>query len=112
MVAASLAALVAWRRLGVEPREWGATCAVPAPPLACAPRAALLWLQQWYLWGAAALLVGLAGLRGAPFAVTVAAVAFGAAAVANYNATWGMLGLALGAWAWIDDYRTPTALRA
>ena len=37
----------------------------------------------------------------------VAAVALGAVAVANYNATWGMLGLALGAWAWIGAGRQP-----
>ena len=39
-------------------------------------------------------------------------MALGAAAVANYNATWGMLGLALGAWAWIRRMRTRTGRSA
>lgn len=105
MVTLGLLALIVYRRLVVEPRAWGAICSVPAAPLACAPRAALLWLQNWYGWGGAALLLGLAAFRGAPFPVSVAAVAIGAAAVANYNATWGMLGAALGAWAWITRGR-------
>jgi hypothetical protein len=28
-------------------------------------------------------------------------VLFGIAAVINYNATWGMVGAALGAWTWL-----------
>ena len=99
-----LGAMLGYRAAYVEPREWGALCAAAAPPLACAPRAALLWLQHWQLWGAGALGLGLwafLGRGGGGFPVRVAAVALGAVAVANYNATWGMLGLALGAWAWI-----------
>jgi hypothetical protein len=103
VVVLSLAGLLAWRKAGIEPREWVGLCAAASPPLACLPRSALFWLQYWYSWGAAALVLGLLALRGAPFAMSVAAVAVGAAAVANYNATWGMLGLALGAWAWISN---------
>lgn len=106
VVATSLGALILYRQLYVEPREWVAVCAAAAPPPACLPRAALVWLQHWYLWGTGALLLGLwAFSPGGPFAVAVAAVALGAAAVANYNATWGMLGLALGAWSWIRRER-------
>ena len=98
-VALWLAVLLAYRHLYIEPRAWGAACAAAAPPLACLPREALLWAQYWGLWGLAALALGLAAFLGAP--VAVAAVAAGVAGVVNYNATWGMLGLALGAWAWI-----------
>ena len=103
--AAALAALglmLLYRCFYVEPREWGALCAVADPPPACLPRAGLQWLQHRQLWGAAALGLGAwaFGVR-APFPVRVAAVALGAVAVANYNATWGVLGAALGAWAWI-----------
>ena len=101
VVAASIVGLVLYRRTYVEPREWVGLCAVAAPPVACLPRAGLVWLQHWYLWGSGALLLGLWAFLGGPLLVAVAAVALGAAAVANYNATWGMVGLALGVWAWI-----------
>lgn len=104
-VLAAIGAVLLFRWSYVEPREWGSLCIAASPPLACAPRAALLWLQHWQLWGTGALLLGLWALWGAPFAVRVAAVALGAVAVINYNATWGMLGLALGLWAWIGAGR-------
>ena len=104
-VAAALAALGAmllFRARYVEPREWGALCAAAGAPFACLPRAGLQWLQHWQLWGAGALSLGLWAFAGrAPFPVRVAAVALGAVAAANYNASWGVLGAALGAWAWI-----------
>ena len=66
------------------------------------PRAVLLWGQHWELWGAGALGLGLwAFLRRAGVPLCAAAVALGVAAVVNYNATWGMVGAALGAWTWI-----------
>jgi hypothetical protein len=102
VVAAATAGLLAYRAAFIEPRAWGAICAAATPPLACLPRAGLLWMQQRYLWGAIALALGvLAFLARAPFAVRVASVVAGIAAVANYNATWGMLGAALGVWAWL-----------
>lgn len=110
-IAAVLAVLLltlAYRETYMEPRAWGVLCARAPPPAACIPRAALGWMQQWQLWGAAALVLGgWAFLLRAPFAVRVAAVAVGAVAVANYNATWGMLGAALGAWAWIRPEPRP-----
>lgn len=99
--AGALGLMLLYRAIYVEPRAWGALCAAAAVPLACHPRAALLWLQHWQLWGGGALLLGLWAFLGGPFGVRVAAVALGAVATANYNATWGMLGLLLGAWAWI-----------
>ena len=102
VVALATALLLAYRAAFIEPRTWGAICAASSPPLACLPRTGLLWMQQRYLWGAIALVLGLlAFLVRAPFAVRVMAVVAGMAAVANYNATWGMIGAALGAWAWL-----------
>jgi hypothetical protein len=100
-----LGAMLAYRAVFVEPRDWGSLCAEVVVPLACHPRGALLWLQHWGLWGGGALGLGLWAFLGGPFAVRVTAVALGAVAVANYNASWGMLGLALGAWAWIGAAR-------
>ena len=101
-VAASVAGLLAYRAWFVEPRAWAALCAASAPAVACVPRGWLLWLQHYGLWGGAALVMGLWALRGAPFAVAVAVVAFGVAGVVNYNASFGMLGLSLGSWAWLN----------
>ena len=100
----AVGAMALYRYLYVEPREWGALCLdLSAAPLACRPRAVLLWLQHWQLWGAAALVLGAWSFLGAPLAARAAAVALGIFAVLNFNATWGMLGAALGAWAWIGD---------
>lgn len=109
MVAASLLALLAYRDMFIEPRAWGAACAASPAPTACVPRAALLWLQHFYLWGAAALALGLWAFIGAPFAIAVAGVTMGAAAVVNFNASWGMWGLAFAAWAWIRFSAGPAA---
>jgi hypothetical protein len=107
VVVAATAGIIAYRYAYIEPRSWGAICAAAAPPLACAPRFALLWLQQKYLWGGVSLALGLAAFlwRG-PFWLAVAAIVVGVVAVENYNATWGMLGLALGAWVWVGNWDT------
>jgi hypothetical protein len=108
LVALATAGLIAYRAVFIEPREWGAICAAAQPTLACMPRAGLIWLQRYYLWGAISLLLGIwAFAWRAPFAVQVAAVVIGIAAIENYNATWGAAGAALGAWAWLrrDDER-------
>jgi hypothetical protein len=105
VVVAGLTALNLFRHVYVEPREWVGLCAASAPPVACLPRAGLEWLQQWQLWGTGALLLGVWAFLGGPFAVAVSAVTVGAAAVAYYNATWGMIGVALGAWAWVRRER-------
>ena len=101
-VGLAVGAMALYRHLYVEPREWGAACLdLSDAPAACFPRAALLWLQHWQLWGGGALLLGLWSFLGAPAALRVAAVALGIVAVLNYNATWGLLGATLAAWAWI-----------
>jgi hypothetical protein len=104
-VALVLAAMAIYRQAYVEPRAWGAICAAEQPPFACVPRAALLWLQRFGLWGGGATGLGLWAFMGGPFAVRVAAAALGACAVLNYNASWGMLGAALGAWSWLSPPR-------
>ncbi|MSP04357.1 MAG: hypothetical protein EXR05_03755 [Acetobacteraceae bacterium] len=105
IVLVCLHALLAYREMFIEPRVWGAICADITPAdmlaMACALRAGLLWAQHYSLWGALALGLGLWAFIGAPFAVGVAGVAMGVAAVVNFNASWGMWGLALAAWAWI-----------
>ncbi len=95
-----LAALLAYRAQYVEPRAWGAACAAAGAPWPCAPRAALLWMQQYGVWGGAALVLGLAGFLGAP--TIILAAAFGLGGVVNYDASFAMLGLALAAWTWIS----------
>ena len=102
-VLAGVGAMVLYRHVWVEPREWGALCLdLSRAPFACTPRAGLLWLQHWQLWGAAALALGLWCFVRAPFFVRPLAVALGIVAVLNFNATWGMIGAALGAWAWAE----------
>ncbi|WP_426956113.1 hypothetical protein [Muricoccus radiodurans] len=103
VVLAAIAAMVIYRHVWVEPRAWGALCLdLSRAPAACYPRAGLLWLQHWQLWGAGALALGLWSFFGAPRAVKAAAVALGVIAVLNFNATWGMVGAALGGWAWAE----------
>ncbi len=106
VVATAGGGMAAYRAAFIEPRAWGVACAAAAAPLACVPRAGLLWLQREYLFGGVALALGvLAFLGRGPFAVAVAAMAVGIAGVENYNATWGMLGAALGAWTWLEMTR-------
>jgi hypothetical protein len=102
IVALATAALILYRHYFIEPREWGAICAAAAPPPACLPRAGLIWLQRFYLWGSLALALGLWGFawRGR-FPAQLGAVVIGIAAIENYNASWGAVGAALGVWAWI-----------
>jgi hypothetical protein len=108
LVATATTALVAYRAVFIEPRAWGALCASAQPPLACMPRAGLIWLQKYYLLGIVSLALGLGAFAWrARFGVQLAAVIIGIAGVENYNATWGAAGAALGAWAWLrrEDQR-------
>ncbi|WP_376098124.1 hypothetical protein ACE7GA_08030 [Roseomonas sp. CCTCC AB2023176] len=102
-VVAAVGAMILYRAVGVEPREWGSLCLdLSRAPVGCYPRAGLLWLQHWQLWGAAALVLGFWSFLRAPFVVRPLAVALGVMAVLNFNATWGMIGAALGAWSWAE----------
>jgi hypothetical protein len=100
-----LAALLAFRATYVEPRAWGAACTAAGAPWACVPRAALLWMQHYGIWGGAALALGLASFLGAP--TILLAIALGLGGVVNYDASFAMLGLALAAWAWISPASRP-----
>ena len=109
-MAAATCGIIAYRYVYIEPRAWGAICAAANAPAPCVPRAALLWLQQKYLWGAGSLSLGMfAFIMRRPFAVALAAIVAGVVAVENYNATWGMVGLALGAWVWLDGFEQGSA---
>ncbi len=102
VVLAAALAMEAYRAAYIEPRAWGVLCAATPHPLACEPRAALLWMQREYLWGGSALALGLwAFLIRRPFPVAILATVCGIAGVQNYNATWGMVGAALGVWSWV-----------
>lgn len=102
LVLGATALLLVFRARYVEPRAWLGLCTGAHPPLACAPRAALLWLQAKGLWGAAGFALGLWAFMGAPFAVAVAGLTLGIAGVIDYNTTWGMLGAALALWGWLS----------
>jgi hypothetical protein len=93
VVLINVVAMLAFRAVYVEPMT-------PPGGLAGLARFGLLWLQAQYLWGAMALVLGLVAFFGRFVWVSVAAVLVGADAVINYNATWGMVGAVLGAWAW------------
>jgi hypothetical protein len=101
VVGFAVGGLIQFRLSYVEPRIWDMRCDAVTPPLACGPRAALLWLQHYYLWGAAGLVLGVLAFAWRHRVVCVLAVIVGIAGVINYNASWGMLGATLGFWGWI-----------
>ena len=101
IVIAAVAGLAAFRQTYVERPGWDAICAAAAAPPVCMPLQALGWTQYWYLWGTAALALGLAAFLIGWLPLAVGAVTLGAMAVQNYNVTWGVLGAALGVWVWV-----------
>lgn len=101
ILATSLAAWL-FRAAIVAPRHYVAVCASHTPPLICAPRQAVLWLQFTHLWGFSSLLLGLLAFAFRNRPLGIAAIALGIAATINYNATEGIIGAALGLWAWLD----------
>ena len=78
-----------------------AACAGPDRPGFCVPRQAMLWLQYQQAFGWAAFILGVAGFVLGRRWLGVLALGVGIAAVVNYNATTGVLGAALGLYAWI-----------
>jgi hypothetical protein len=94
--------MAAFRQVAIVPRVTVGLCAAANAPFAfCGPRAAVLWLQYQQLFGWAALALGLAGFCLGRRWPSVFAIGIGIAAVVNYNATTGILGAALGLFAWI-----------
>jgi hypothetical protein len=103
VILTAAAVVYAYRAVYIEPRLWGSLCAAAAPPLACVPRAGFLWLQRFYIWGGAALGLGIYGFFRPPArAVQIAAISVGIAAIANFNASYGALGAALALLGWIS----------
>lgn len=91
----------AFRQLAIVPRATVGICAAANAAAFCGPRSAVLWLQYQQLFGWAALVLGLAAfLRGWRFAGALA-IGVGIAAVVNYNGTTGIIGAALGLFAWM-----------
>ena len=98
-----------FRIVWFEPRAIGLRCLHGAAmPLVCTARSGLGWLTHYQVFGGTALVLGVLAIRGAPFVVTVAAVCAGIAGVIDYNISWGMLGAALGGWAWLRQDAAPS----
>ena len=102
MVTMLAAAMFAFREFAIVPRATVGLCAAADAPHFCAARAAVLWLQYQQLFGWAALALGLAGFFLGSRWPAVFAIAVGIAAVINYNATTGIIGIALGLVTWIS----------
>ncbi len=105
-VCAALVAVIgggaaAFRQMAIVPRATVGICAAANAPGFCAPRALVLWLQYEQLFGWAAFLLGVfAFVMGRRFAAALA-IGVGIAAVVNYNGTTGIIGAALGLFAWM-----------
>jgi hypothetical protein len=85
----------------IQPFWTVGACAAANHPAFCGPRAAVLWLQYQQAFGWAAFVLGFAGFVLGRRWFGVLAIAIGIAAVVNYNASTGILGGALGLFAWI-----------
>ncbi len=91
----------AFRQYAIVPRATVGLCAAASAPAFCGPRAAVLWLQYEQLFGWAALALGLVAFVFGRRLAGALALGVGIAAVVNYNGTTGILGAALGLFAWI-----------
>jgi len=91
----------AFRQYAIVPRATVGLCAAANAPAFCGPRAAVLWLQYEQLFGWAALALGLIAFIFGRRLAGALALGVGIAAVVNYNGTNGILGAALGLFAWI-----------
>jgi hypothetical protein len=94
--------MYAFRHYAIEPRATVGLCAAANAPAFCGPRAAVLSLQYYQGFGWAALLLGLAAFFAGWRWAAIFAIAIGAAAVINYNATTGIIGAALGLITWLS----------
>jgi hypothetical protein len=91
----------AFRQLAIVPRATVGLCAAANAPGFCLPRAAVLKLQYYQGFGWAALALGLAAFVLGWRVAGALALGVGIAAVVNFNGTYGILGAALGLFAWI-----------
>ena len=92
--------MFAFRQLAIVPRATVGMCAVANAPAICTPRAWVLNIQHYQLWGWAALALGLAAFIAGKRLPAALALGLGIAAAVNYNATTGIIGAALGLIAW------------
>lgn len=91
---------VVFRQFAIVPRATVGLCAAANPPGFCIPREAVLKLQYFHGFGWAALILGLAAFALGRRAPAALAIGIGAAAVANYNATYGIISIAFGLVTW------------
>jgi hypothetical protein len=84
-----------FRQLAIVPRATVGICAAANPPLFCAPRHAVLWMQFEGWWGWLALACGLAAFFSGKRPLGALAIGLGIAAVVNYNAGPGIVGAAI-----------------
>lgn len=89
-----------FRQLAIAPRATVGICAAANSPSFCTPREAVLKLQYFHGFGWAALILGLAAFTLGRRAPAALAIGIGAAAVVNYNATYGIIGMAFGIITW------------
>lgn len=102
IVVALAAAAILFRMATIEPRAFVGICAAAHPPLVCAPRQAVLWLQYERLFGFPSLLLGGLAIAFARRPLGIAGLALGIVAVVNFNGTEGIIGAALGLWGWLE----------
>lgn len=89
-----------FRQLAIVPRATVGACAAANAPGFCIPREAVLKLQYFHGFGWAALILGLAAFAWGRRAPAALAIGIGAAAVVNYNATYGIIGITFGIVTW------------
>lgn len=85
----------------IQPLWTVGACDSRHPPGFCASRHAVLWLQYHQVIGWTAFVLGAAAFVLGRRWLGVFAIAIGIAAAVYYNATTGILGGALGLYAWI-----------
>lgn len=112
IVAAAAVSAISFRITTVEPREFVGLCASRHAPWICAVRHAVLWLQYEHSFGLTSLLLGLFAFVFTYRPLGVVALAFGAIAIINYNATEGVVGAALGLWGWLEASTTSSSRTA
>jgi hypothetical protein len=90
-----------FRQLAIVPRATVGICAASSAPAFCGPRELVLKLQYFHGFGWAALCLGLLAFALGQRLFASLAIGIGVAAVVNYNGTYGIIGIALGLFAWI-----------
>jgi hypothetical protein len=90
-----------FRQMAIVPRATVGICAASPAPGFCGPRELVLKLQYFHGFGWVALGLGLLAFSLGNRLAAAFAIGIGAAAVVNYNATYGIIGVAFGLFAWL-----------